>query len=63
MSKVYLRAVGVRTFEWVDKVEDATEESKESTDVTLKQLKAAKLERAPKKTPVQDPGWVISSEG
>lgn len=61
MSKVYLRARGDK-FEWVDKLENATVDAKESMDVTLKQLKGAKLEQAPKKTLEHEPGWIISTE-
>jgi hypothetical protein len=41
MSKVYLHATGIKTFEWVDKPENATADAKESMDVTLKQFKNA----------------------
>lgn len=62
MPKVYLRATGPKTSEWVDKPEDATADAKESTEVTLNQFKGAQLERAPKKTPQHEPGWIISKE-
>jgi len=62
MSIVYLHATDINKFEWVDKPENATADAKESMEVTLKQFKGAELERAPKKTPQHEPGWIISKE-
>jgi hypothetical protein len=62
MSKVYLHATDINKFEWVDKPENATSDAKESMEVTLKQFKGAELERAPKKTPQHEPGWIISKD-
>ncbi len=62
MSKVYLNATGPKTFEWVDKPENARADAKGAVEVTLKQLQGAKLERAPKKTPEHEPDWIISTE-
>jgi hypothetical protein len=56
------RATGPRTLEWVDKPEDATADVEESREVILKQFKGAQLERASKKTPQHEPGWIISKE-
>jgi len=62
MSKVYLLATGINKFEWVDMPEKATADARESTGGTLKQLKGAELEQAPRKSPQVEPGWIISSE-
>lgn len=62
MSKLYLNAIGINKFEWVDKPEDAKTNAKKTVEVTLKQLQGAKLERAPKKIPEHEPDWIISTE-
>ena len=62
MPKVYFRATGTNTFEWVDKPEDATSDAKEAAEVTLAKFKRATLERAPKKHPQHEPDWIISKE-
>ena len=59
MPKLYLKATGIDKFEWVDKPEKASTDSKESMEVTLKQFQGARLEQAPRKSQVE-PGWVIS---
>jgi hypothetical protein len=62
MAKVYLRATGVDTFKWVDKPNKATADpEKKAVQVTLKRLKRAKLEQAPRKSTQVEPGWLISS--
>ncbi len=63
MARVYLRATGINKVEWISNPERATVDAKESMEVTLKQLKGAELEQAPRKTQEAEPGWVISKEG
>ncbi len=62
MAKVYLRATGVDTFKWVDKASKGTADNIKAVRATLKRLKRAKLERAPKKNLQHEPGWVISTK-
>jgi hypothetical protein len=62
MDKVYLRATGDDTFKWVDKPSKATADYKGAMQVTLKQFRRAKLERAPKKSLQHEPGWIISTK-
>jgi hypothetical protein len=62
MPKVYLNATGIDSFEWVKNQADATEDAEEPMRVTLKQFEGAKLERALRKGPRREPGWVISME-
>jgi len=63
MAKVYLRATGINKFEWISNPERATADTRESMEVTLKQLKGAELEQAQRKTQQAEPGWIISREG
>jgi hypothetical protein len=53
---------GPNSFEWVDSPDKVThpEPSKQAAEVTLKRLKGAKLEQAPRKSQQSDPGWIIS---
>lgn len=62
MTKVYLRATGINTFEWVEKPEDATSDAKEAVESTLSRLNGAIIEPAPKKTLDHEPGWIISTK-
>lgn len=62
MPKVYLRANGTKSFEWVDDPEQATADEVESLKVNLKQFQSAKLEQLPAKTQHLPLRWVISAD-
>jgi hypothetical protein len=48
-KKVYYRATGLTTFDWVDSPEAATQDSKEVASVTQKQFKGTELIEIPPK--------------
>jgi len=48
MSKEYLRATGPESFQWVERLEEATTDDKQSANATLKQLKNAELVEVPR---------------
>lgn len=62
MAKVYLRAININVFEWVNDPKCATTDAKESLEVTLKQFHDAKVERAPRESQQIEPEWVITTE-
>jgi hypothetical protein len=62
MAKVYLRAININVFEWVNDPKCATKDAKESLEVTLKQFHDAKVERAPRESQQIEPEWVITTE-
>jgi hypothetical protein len=61
-KKVYYRATGLATFDWVDSPEKATQTDKESAEVTQKQLKDTELAEIPSKRQNFPSSWVISRE-
>jgi hypothetical protein len=62
VKKLYLHAISINTFEWVDDPKRATKDAKDSLEVTLKQFHDAKVERAPRESQQIEPDWVITTE-
>jgi hypothetical protein len=61
MPKVYLRATGLNGFEWVKDMKNATADYKKSANVTLKQLRSAKLVEVAQLRQMRSK-WVISRD-
>lgn len=59
MPKLYLRATGPNTFEWVKSLKKATADYRKPAMVTLKQLRSAKLIEVPD-LHLMNSKWVIS---
>ncbi len=59
MPKLYLRATGPNTFEWVKSLKKATADYRKPAMVTLKQLRSAKLIEVPH-LHLMKSKWVIS---
>lgn len=59
MPKVYLRATGPSSFEWVRSLKKATADYRRAAMVTLKQLKSARLTEIPDRRLMKSK-WVIS---
>lgn len=59
MPKLYLRATGPNTFEWVKSLKKATADYRKPAMVTLKQFRSAKLIEVPDLNLMKSK-WVIS---
>jgi hypothetical protein len=62
MSKLYLKAITSTQFEWVRNPSEATSDSQESAEVTLKLLRGAQMEEEPRKSVQHSLDWIITTD-
>jgi hypothetical protein len=63
MAKVYYKAINTISYEWVDRLEDATHEPvKESAEITQNKFPGAALVEVLAKTQQSTSTWVVSKD-